>query len=156
MHAYKGENVVIKGNVKIGEGVNIWHNAVIRGDSNKIIIGGDTNVQDNCVIHVDEDHPCVIGRNVTIGHGAIIHGCTIEDNCLIGMGSIILNGAVIKSGSLIGAGSLVSENKVIEEHSLAYGSPVKVVRELNEEERLEIIKNAEKYVLEAEKSLDIM
>lgn len=154
MTVYKGENVVIKGDVKLGNDANIWHNAVIRGDSNSISIGSNTNIQDNCVIHVDKDYPCVIGKNVTIGHGAIIHGCTIEDNCLIGMGAIVLNGAHIKEGSLIGAGALVSEHKEIGPNVLAYGSPCKEVKELSDENKKLIEENAKEYVLEARKYLD--
>lgn len=156
MNIYKGENVVIKGDVRLSGEVNIWHNAVIRGDSNSIIIGKGTNIQDNCVIHVDKDYPCTIGNNVTIGHGAIIHGCTIEDNCLIGMGAIILNGAVIKEGSLIGAGALVSENKVIGPNALAYGSPCKVIKELSNDDKEKIMENAKEYINEAKKYLDKM
>lgn len=156
MTIYKGENVVIKGDVKLGNNVNIWHNAVIRGDNNTISIGDNTNIQDNCVLHVDKNYPCKIGNNVTIGHGAIVHGCTIEDNCLIGMGSIILNGAIIKEGSLIGVGSLVSENKVIGPSVLAYGSPCKAIKELNDEDKKKILENANEYVKEAKQYLDKM
>ncbi len=151
---YLGENVVIKGEVKIGNDVSFWHNAVVRGDSNSIEIGDNSNIQDNCVIHVDKEYGVKIGKNVTIGHGAIIHGCTIGDNCLIGMGAIILNGAVIEDNCLIGAGSLVSENKVIKANSLAFGSPCTIKKELDEGHVKLIKDNAIEYVNEARKSLN--
>lgn len=144
--AYVANNATIVGNVTIGKNSSVWFNAVLRGDSSNIIIGENSNIQDNCVIHMDEDDEVRIGDNVTIGHGAIIHGCVIEDNCLIGMGAIILNGAVIKRNSIIGAGALVTQNKVIPENSLVVGAPAKVKRQLTSEEILSNKESAAHYV----------
>lgn len=139
-------NATIIGSVNIGENSSVWFNAVLRGDANRIVIGKNSNVQDNCVIHMDSEDEVIIGDNVTIGHGAIIHGCTIEDNCLIGMGAIILNGAIIKKNSIIGAGALVTQNKIIPENSMAMGAPAKVIRELTKEEILNIEESSKHYV----------
>ncbi len=141
---YEGARIV--GDVSLGDNVGIWYNAVVRGDEAPISIGERSNVQDNCVVHVSEGKPVKIGKNVSIGHGAIIHGCTIDDNVIIGMGAIVLNGAHIKSNSLVGAGALVTENKEFPEGSLIIGSPAKAVRELSEEEIEGISENAEEYV----------
>jgi carbonic anhydrase/acetyltransferase-like protein (isoleucine patch superfamily) len=121
------------GDVTIGEKSSVWHRAVLRGDVNKIEVGSYTNIQDGTIVHVAGEFPAVIGSNVTIGHGAIIHGCTIKDNAFIGMGAIILDGAVIGEGALIGAGALVTEGKEIPPYSLAVGVPAKVVKQLPEE-----------------------
>ena len=141
---YDGAKVV--GDVTLGDNVGIWYNAVVRGDEAPISIGERSNVQDNCVVHVSEGKPVKIGKNVSVGHGAIIHGCTVDDNVIIGMGAIVLNGAHIKSNSLVGAGALVTENKEFPEGSLIIGSPAKAVRELSEEEIEGIYENAEEYV----------
>ncbi len=135
----KGDNIFIAngskiiGDVTLNSGSNIWYNTVVRGDVSKIIIGSNTNIQDNCTVHVGFDDDTIIGNYVTIGHNAVIHGCTIEDNCLIGMGAIILNGAIIGSGSIVGAGSLVTGNSVIPPNSLVLGSPAKVVKTIDVE-----------------------
>ncbi len=121
----------IIGNVTIHPKCSIWFNAVLRGDIAEITIGSNTNIQDNCTIHVDDTNNTKIGSNVTIGHNAIIHGCTIEDNCLIGMGSTILDGAVIGSGSIVGANSLVTSNTIIPPNSLVLGAPAKIVKSIN-------------------------
>lgn len=133
---------IIYGNVTIGEKSSIWYNAVVRGDQSAISIGKYTNVQDNCTVHVDDDNPVKIGDYVTIGHGAIIHGCTIGNNCLIGMGAIILNGVVIGDNCIIGAGSLITQGKVIPEGSMVLGSPGKVMRPITEEEGEHLLENA--------------
>ena len=150
---YIGVNVVIKGDVKIGDNSSVWHNTTIRGDNNSIKIGNNTNIQDNCVVHVDKNCPVNIGNNVTIGHGAIIHGCTIGNNCLIGMGAIILNGAVIEDNCLIGAGSLVTENGLIKSGSVAFGSPCKFKKEVDDNIIKMIKDNALNYVKEAKEEL---
>ena len=146
---YIAEGAKIIGDVTIGEDSSVWYNAVIRGDSNSIVIGENTNVQDNAVMHTSHKHALQIGDNVTIGHGAIVHGCTVGNNVLIGMGAIILDGAVIEDNCIIGAGALVTQNKVVPEGSLALGNPAKVVRELTEEEKESILKNADEYSEEA-------
>ena len=131
---YVAETAVIIGKVTLKRNVNIWFGAVLRADEASINIGNNTNIQENCVIHVDKDAPVSIGDGCTIGHGAIIHGCTIKDNVLVGMGSIILNGAKIGNNTIIGAGSLVTQNKEFEDGVLIMGNPAKIVRKLTEEE----------------------
>jgi len=122
------------GQVTLGEGVGIWFGAVIRGDGEPIVIGADSNLQEHVTVHTDPGYPATIGQGCTIGHRAIIHGCTIGDNVLIGMGAIILNGAVIGENSLVGAGALVTERKVIPPGSLVIGAPAKVARPLSDDE----------------------
>ena len=137
------------GNVEIGKNSSVWFNAVIRADSDKVKIGENSNIQDNAVIHTSEGFGVQIGDNVTIGHGAIVHGCTVKDNVIIGMGAIILNGAVIEENCIIGAGALVSQGKVIPARSLVFGNPMKIVRQLTEQEIQSITDNATSYVNEA-------
>ena len=135
----------VVGDVKVGANSSIWYNAVLRGDTNPILIGENTNVQDNAVLHVNRNRGLYIGNNVTIGHGAIVHGCTVGNNVLIGMGSIILDGVEIGDHCIIGAGSLVTANKVIPEGSMVYGNPAKVIRMLTEEEKESILVSARNY-----------
>lgn len=125
-------NAVVLGNVTISEGVGIWFGTVIRGDNEPIIIGENTNIQENCVFHSDPGFPVSIGKGCTIGHKAMIHGCKIGDNSLIGMSATVLNGAKIGKNCLIGAGALVPEGKVIPDNSMVVGIPGKVVRELDD------------------------
>lgn len=132
--AFIAEGARIIDNVVLGENSSIWYNAVLRGDSSYIVIGEDTNIQDNAVIHCDENEPAIVGKGTTVGHLALLHACTIGDNTLIGMGSIIMNGARIGSNCIIGAGSLVTKDTVIPDYSLAFGSPAKVRRHLTQEE----------------------
>lgn len=143
---YISESVDIIGEVVIEKNANIWFGTTIRGDMSKIRIGENTNIQENSVVHVDFDCETDIGKNVTIGHRAIIHGCTISDNVLVGMGSIILNGAKIGKNTIIGAGSLVTQYKEFEEGVLIMGSPAKVVRKLTEDEINSIKQSAKNYV----------
>ena len=153
MPFYLAEGAVVKGDVTLGDDASVWYNATIRGDSNPVVIGERTNVQDNAVIHVELTHPVNIGKNVTIGHGAIVHGCEIGDNTLIGMGAIILNGAKIGKNCIIGAGALVTQNTNIPDGSLAFGNPAKVIRQVTEEEKAANRTNALKYVREAKEQL---
>ncbi|MFR1941301.1 MAG: gamma carbonic anhydrase family protein [Enterococcus durans] len=146
-------NATVVGEVELGEGVTVWYQAVVRGDSNTIKIGSNTNIQDGAIIHVDHDAPVEVAENVTIGHQCLLHGCTIEKGALIGMGSTILNHAVIGENSLIGAGSLVTEGKVIPPNVLAFGRPAKVIRPLTEEEIEKNRKNIQHYVDLGEKYL---
>ena len=139
------------GNVEIGKGSSVWFNAVIRADSDTVKIGESSNVQDNAVIHTSDGFDVSIGDNVTIGHGAIIHGCTVKNNVMIGMGAIILNGALIEENCIIGAGTLVTQGKVIPAGSLAFGNPVKIVRCLTDEEIQSILDNANAYANESKK-----
>lgn len=120
------------GRVVLAQGVSIWFNAVLRGDNEPMTIGRDTNVQDGCVFHVDPGFPLVIGADVTVGHKAILHGCTVGDGCLIGMGAVVMNGAKIGESCLLGANALVSEGKEIPPRSLVLGQPAKVVRTLDD------------------------
>ncbi len=122
------DGAVVVGDVSLGKDSSIWYNAVVRGDMAPITIGEKTNIQDLSVVHVANDTPCIIGDRVSVGHRAILHGCTVCDDCLIGMGAIIMNGAVIGEGSIIGAGALVKENAVIPPKSLAVGVPARIVR----------------------------
>lgn len=145
-NTYISESVDIIGKVNVEENVNIWFGTRLRGDMNNIVIGENTNIQENSVVHVDVNSPCIIGRNVTIGHGAIIHGCNISDNVLVGMGSIILNNAKIGKNSIIGAGSLVTQGKDFPEGVLILGNPAKVIRQLTEAEIESIQCSADNYV----------
>ena len=145
------EGAKVIGNVTIKEESSVWFNAVIRGDSSTIEIGKRSNVQDNAVIHTSRNSKVVVGDNVTIGHGAIVHGCSIGNNVLIGMGAIVLDNAVIGDNCIIGAGALITQNKVIPEGSLVYGNPMKIVRTITQEEIEHIIWNANDYVSEANK-----
>lgn len=128
-------NAFVVGEVELSSKVSIWFGAIIRGDNEKIIIASGTNIQENCVLHTDITFPLNIGTNCTIGHGAILHGCSIENNCIIGMGSIILNGTKIGKNCIVGAGSLITEHRhFLESGKLILGSPAKVVRDLSDEE----------------------
>jgi gamma-carbonic anhydrase len=122
-------SAVIIGDVVIEDQANIWFGAVVRGDIDRITIGSRSNVQDNCTLHVDKDHPLLIGSEVTIGHNAVVHGCTIEDRVLIGMGATILNDAVVHAGSVIAAGAVVSEGMQIGPLQLAAGIPAKIKKD---------------------------
>jgi carbonic anhydrase/acetyltransferase-like protein (isoleucine patch superfamily) len=139
----------IIGNVQIGLEVSIWWRAVVRGDNEPIVIGDRTNVQDGCVLHTDPGFPMHIGKNVTIGHMCMLHGCEVGDGSLVGIGSTVLNGAKIGKNCLIGAHSLITEGKVIPDNSLVMGSPGKIIRELELEQSKELVKNADGYVARA-------
>ena len=134
------------GDVELGEDVSIWHGAVLRGDTDSITIGNNSNVQDNCVVHCTKGFPVNIGDNVSVGHGAVVHGCTLEDNVLIGMNATVLNGAKIGKNSIVGAGAVVSEGKEFPEGSLILGVPAKLIKEVSEEQIQMIQKNADNYV----------
>ena len=134
------------GRVKLERNASVWFGAVLRGDNEPILVGENSNVQDACVLHTDPGAPLTIGRNCTIGHRAILHGCTIGDNTLIGMGATILNRARIGANCLIGANALITEGKVIPDNSLVMGAPGKVVGELNSEALAKLPKSAEGYV----------
>lgn len=141
------ETAVIIGDVVMGEDASAWFHAVIRGDVNSIRIGHRTNVQDLCVLHVTHDiHPLLIGDDVTIGHNVVLHGCTIQDRVLVGMGSIIMDGAVIGEDCLVGAGALITEGAIVPPKSLILGSPAKIKRPVTEQELAWIRQSAQNYV----------
>lgn len=142
---FVAENVTIVGDVTLGKNTGIWFGAVLRADNDSITVGDGSNIQDNCVVHVSDKHPVTIGKDVSIGHGAIVHGCTIKDRVLVGMGAVILNGAEIGEDTIIGAGAVVTENKIIPPGSLVMGVPGKVIKELTEEQKISIERNAEIY-----------
>ncbi|MFZ2706034.1 MAG: gamma carbonic anhydrase family protein [Leptotrichiaceae bacterium] len=141
----------IIGNVEIFENVSIWFGAVLRGDVEKIVVGKNSNIQDNSTVHTDFGIPCIIGENVTVGHNVVLHSCNISDNVIIGMGSTILNGAKIAKNCLVGANSLVTHKLEYEEGVLILGNPAKIVRMLTDEEIEHIIKNANHYVENAKR-----
>lgn len=143
--AYAAPSADVVGRVRLGRGSSVWYGSILRGDINEIIVGEYTNVQDLSVGHVDDDKPLAIGDYVTIGHGAVVHGCTIGDCCLIGMRALVLSGATVGAGSVVGAGSLVREGADIPPGVLAVGSPARVIRELTGEEKTEVKSLAEKY-----------
>lgn len=146
VNAWIARSSQVIGKVDLAEDVNVWYGVVIRGDMNEIKIGARTNVQDNSVIHVDRTYPCTIGEDVTIGHGAIIHGSTIGNRVLVGMGAILLDGAIVEDEVIIGAGALVPQGKLIPSGSLVVGSPCKVIRALTLEERENLKHHAGVYV----------
>ena len=144
---YIDQSAQVIGDVRIGAESSVWMNVVIRGDVNEIRIGSRTNIQDGTIIHVMRDtHPTRLGDDVTVGHAAVLHGCTIEDRCLIGMGAMLLNGAVIGADSIVAAGSLVTEGTVVAPRSLVMGRPAKVKRALTDAEVASIRDYAERYV----------
>ncbi|NYB51257.1 MAG: gamma carbonic anhydrase family protein [Methanobacteriaceae archaeon] len=141
---FKGAHTI--GKVSIGKHSSVWYNAVIRGDIEPITIGNTSNVQDNCVLHSSEGFPLEIGDRVSVGHAAVVHGCKVDDNCIIGMNATVLNGSHIHKNSIVAAGAVVTEGKTFPEGSLIMGVPAKAVRELNEEEIKKIERNALNYL----------
>lgn len=139
---YTAPNAAVVGDVVLGQNVNIWYGAVLRGDSGTITVGAGTNIQDNCIVH----EKTTIGSYCTIGHGAIVHGCTIGDGCLIGMGSILLDGAVLEEGCLVGAGALVTGRTHAPVGSVLLGSPAKIVKQLTQEQIAAQRQSAEHYI----------
>ncbi|MEU2157063.1 gamma carbonic anhydrase family protein [Streptomyces sp. NPDC019396] len=144
--AYVAPTSVVIGEVALAAGSSIWYHAVLRGDCGPIVIGVDSNVQDNCTVHVDPGFPVTVGERVTVGHNAVLHGCTVEDDVLIGMGATVLNGAHIGAGSLVAAQALVPQGMRVPPGSLVAGVPAKVRRELTDEEREGLKVNALMYL----------
>lgn len=140
------EGAIVTKNVEIDEKSSVWFNAVLRGDVEPIKVGKYSNIQDNCVLHSSADHPLEVGDFVSVGHSAVLHGCKVEENSLIGMNATVLNGAVIRKNSMVGAGALVTEGREFPEGSLILGVPAKAVRKLSEEEINGIKDNAVHYV----------
>ena len=142
-------NVTVMGNVSVGADSSLFFGAVLRAEIESVVIGERTNIQDNCILHIDGGFPLTVGNDCTIGHGAILHGCTIGDNTLVGMGAIILNGAVIGRDCIIGAGALVPQGAVIPDGTMVLGMPAKVRREVTEEEKAANTDSARRYKEEA-------
>ena len=139
-------NATVLGDVTLGRGVNIWYGAVLRADEGALILGENSNVQDNAVLHCDPGGQVVLGKNVTVGHSAIVHGCTVGDNSLIGMHATILNHAVVGRNCIIGAGALVPEGKIIPDDSLVVGVPGKIIKQVSPEQAAASLANAAHYV----------
>ena len=143
--AYIADGAQLIGDVVLGSGVSVWFNAVLRGDTERISVGAGSNVQDGAILHADPGFPCAVGTGVVTGHGAILHGCQIGDDCLIGMGAVVLNGAKIGPGSIVAAGAVVPEGKEFPPRSLIMGVPAKVVREATTQDLEQIAAGARHY-----------
>jgi carbonic anhydrase/acetyltransferase-like protein (isoleucine patch superfamily) len=148
--AFVAPTAVVVGDVRLGARAGVWYHAVLRGDAESITVGAQTNIQDNCTVHADPGFPAVVGDRVSVGHNAVLHGCTVEDDVLIGMGARVLNGAHVETGSLVAAGAVVPQGMRIPAGSLAAGVPARVRRPLTDEERASITFNAQGYLLLAE------
>lgn len=144
-NAFIAESADLVGDVTVGEGASIWFNAVLRGDTNKIVVGQNSNVQDLCVVHCSPQYPTTLGEGVTVGHRVVLHGCTIGDRSLIGMGSVVMDGVKIGDDSIVAAGSLVTNNTEVPRGSLFMGAPAKFVRKLKPEEYAWLKESAKKY-----------
>ena len=149
--AFIADGAKVMGDVILEKNSSVWYNAVLRGDRGLIRIGEGSNVQDNCVIHSGPDTPVILGKGVTVGHLALLHGCRIGDNTLIGMSSTLMDGVVIGKNCIVGAGSLFTSNTVVPDNSLAFGRPAKVVRELTPQEIASIREDADFYISESAK-----
>ena len=146
---YLAPGARVVGDVTLGDFSSVWYNAVLRGDINRIVVGHHCNIQDNAVLHLADQFPCLLGNFVTVGHSAIVHACTVGDECLIGMGAVILDGAVIGEQCLVGARALVTQGMEVPPGSLVLGSPARVARPLSQAERSDLKSWAEKYVANA-------
>ena len=147
---YIARTAVVIGDVTLGDHSSVWYGAVLRGDINRIIVGHHSNIQDNAVLHLADDYPCVVGNWVTVGHSAIVHACVVHDECVIGMGCTILDGAEVGAQSIIGANALVPQGMKIPAGSLVIGTPAKIKRELTLDERDGLKHWAQKYVVNGE------
>lgn len=143
--AFVADSASVMGNVTLKKGASIWYNATVRADLDKIVIGEHSNIQDNCVLHLDIDMPVIVGDYVTVGHGCILHACTIEDKALIGMGATLLDNVVVGEGSIIAAGAVVAPNTVIPPYSMVMGIPGKIVKQLDQESGQDRINHALDY-----------
>lgn len=139
-------NATVIGDVTLTAKVSIWFGAVVRGDKDRIVIGEGSNIQDNCVVHTSAGHPVIIGSNVSVGHGAILHGCTLSDRVLVGMGAVVLNGAVVGEDSVIGAGAVVTEDMVVPPGSVVVGVPGRILKQASDAQKQHIVKNAKAYI----------
>jgi carbonic anhydrase/acetyltransferase-like protein (isoleucine patch superfamily) len=143
---FVASNATVIGDITFGDQVGIWFGAVIRADRDRITIGNRSNIQDNCVVHTSKGFPVTIGNDVSVGHGAILHGCTIHDRVLIGMGAVVLNGAKVGDGSIIGAGAVITEGKEIPPKSVVVGVPGRIVKQTDADQQQHILNNAVSYV----------
>ncbi|GJF32175.1 gamma carbonic anhydrase family protein [Kitasatospora sp. NE20-6] len=148
--AFVAPNAVVVGAVTVGARASIWYGAVLRGDAESISVGADSNIQDNCTLHADPGFPLVVGERISVGHNAVLHGCAVEDDCLVGMNATVLNGARIGAGSLIAAGAVVPQGMEVPPGSLVAGVPARIRRALSAEERAGITLNGEGYLLLAD------
>ena len=149
--AWLARGVIVLGDVTIGRDASVWYNSVVRGDTERIVIGDEVNIQDLSMIHADPGFPCLVGRRVTVGHRAILHGCVVEDDSLIGMGAVLLNGVRVGSGSVIGAGAVLPEGTQVPPGSLVVGVPGKVVRALDDAVRERLDRTWRHYVAAAKR-----
>jgi len=149
-------NATVIGDVVIEDNASIWYNTVIRGDLAPVRVGKNTNIQDNCTVHTDVDKPADIRENVTVGHNAVVHGCTIEDNCLIGINSVILSGARIKTGSVVAAGSVVRQNNEVGPYHLVTGVPALLKKQLSEDTVEKRKKTAKSYIKTAKEHMEMI
>lgn len=149
--AYVADSAEVMGNVHLAADTSVWFGTVIRGDNEPIAIGEGSNIQDACVLHSDVGQPLTVGKHVTVGHGVMLHGCTIGDESLIGIGAVVLNGAQIGKHCLVGAGSLVTEGKVFADGSMIVGSPARVVRQLTPEQMEGLRRSAQHYIANAQR-----
>ncbi|MFE6056835.1 gamma carbonic anhydrase family protein [Kitasatospora sp. NPDC056446] len=154
--AFVAPNAVVVGDVTLGAGASVWYGAVLRGDAESISVGAGSNIQDNCTLHADPGFPLVVGERISVGHNAVLHGCTVEDDVLVGMNATVLNGARIGTGSLVAAGAVVPQGMVVPPGSLVAGVPARVRRELGEDERAGIKANGEGYRLLADAHREIV
>ncbi len=146
MPLFVAGNATVIGDITVGNHVGIWFGAVIRADKDRIVIGNRSNIQDNCVVHTSKGFPVTIGNDVSVGHGAILHGCTIGNRVLVGMGAIVLNGAKVGDGSIIGAGAVITEGKDIPPDSVVIGVPGRIVKQTDPDQQQHILNNAVSYV----------
>jgi carbonic anhydrase/acetyltransferase-like protein (isoleucine patch superfamily) len=144
--AWLAPGTVVAGDVTIGAGSSLWYGAVLRGDCARIVVGERSNLQDGVVVHVDDASPTIVGDDVSVGHRAVLHGCEIGDGALVGMGATVMSGAVVGAGAMVAAGALVTPGKVVPPGVLAAGVPAKVVRDLTDEERTQLVRNAAHYL----------
>lgn len=153
--AFIAPNATLIGDVTISEDASVFYGAVLRADRDQIVLGSGSNLQDGVLVHGDPGKPTIVGDRVSVGHGAVLHGCTIEDDCLIGMRATVLNGAVVGKGSLVAAGAVVLEGEIIPPGSLVAGVPAKVRRALLQEEQEHILRNAETYRMLAKQHMEL-
>ncbi len=152
--AFIAENATLIGNVIVEAHASIWYNVVIRGDNDKIVIGENSNIQDGSILHTDSGYPLTLGKNVTVGHMAMLHGCTIGDGTLIGIRATVLNGSVIPENCLVGAGALVTENKTFEANKVLMGVPARAIRTMDEKTAARMPRTADHYVWNKQRFLD--